>query len=512
MPGNGPNALGSLTRSDFGLGPPSPYAASDRSAAPAPVIPLFRDESFERPSTAPENSPPLPASQWTRPPNRLRKDQQRETSHLTSLQGSRTHGSSGDDVLAAPSSRIPDEPPRLTLRHVRTDSARTFIDILDAQSEIKPLDFKRRVQATGAKDYGEDVADRNIAVNGVDINSPQVQKFYATAVNDAANSALPYDHTRSTFLKDIANSTLPSARPSHFPSAPSPLVTKENPKTRPRTKSLNSASYNPPSKFSCRFVAEPVGFFPQDDVLSHSKAIINYSAMPIRHKSLNSHTTNRASAALATANQASVRPLNIQKGGMSREFVTHPSVDPLDQTAAPAHGARVRRSRSPVELPIAKQMAKPQSEFITVVKRNTGSPIPDLGHEDIVSDDPRSIERPSNERSSRKSSLSKRESGSSSSFASTPRATSKRHSLHSFHPSTASSIASREMVAPFTPLSYPRDRTRRVRGVDGVPEVNGVVSAAYFEGCSDVDVDPALDAAPSPCECPLYSLWFSSFC
>lgn len=37
-----------------------------------------------------------------------------------------------------------------------------FIDILDAQGELKPYDFRSRVQASGSRDYGEDVADRNI--------------------------------------------------------------------------------------------------------------------------------------------------------------------------------------------------------------------------------------------------------------------------------------------------------------------------------------------------------------
>ncbi|KAL7811344.1 hypothetical protein V8C26DRAFT_408817 [Trichoderma gracile] len=37
-----------------------------------------------------------------------------------------------------------------------------FVDILDAQGELKPYDFKSRVQASGSRDYGEDVADRNI--------------------------------------------------------------------------------------------------------------------------------------------------------------------------------------------------------------------------------------------------------------------------------------------------------------------------------------------------------------
>ena len=41
-----------------------------------------------------------------------------------------------------------------------------WVDILDAQWEIKPADFHSRVAAAGVRDYGEDVADRNIALNG----------------------------------------------------------------------------------------------------------------------------------------------------------------------------------------------------------------------------------------------------------------------------------------------------------------------------------------------------------
>ncbi|KFA60141.1 hypothetical protein S40285_09614 [Stachybotrys chlorohalonatus IBT 40285] len=54
-----------------------------------------------------------------------------------------------------------------------------FVDILDAHGSLRPLDFRARIQATGARDYGEDVADRNLAVNGVDLSSPIVQEFYA---------------------------------------------------------------------------------------------------------------------------------------------------------------------------------------------------------------------------------------------------------------------------------------------------------------------------------------------
>ncbi|KAH7324736.1 hypothetical protein B0I35DRAFT_169015 [Stachybotrys elegans] len=54
----------------------------------------------------------------------------------------------------------------------------THVDILDAQSELRPSSFQARLRATGARDYGEDVADRNIIVNGVNLTSPAVQQYY----------------------------------------------------------------------------------------------------------------------------------------------------------------------------------------------------------------------------------------------------------------------------------------------------------------------------------------------
>lgn len=41
--------------------------------------------------------------------------------------------------------------------------ASAFVDILDARGEIKPSDFRSRIEAAGSRDYGEDVADRNLA-------------------------------------------------------------------------------------------------------------------------------------------------------------------------------------------------------------------------------------------------------------------------------------------------------------------------------------------------------------
>ncbi|PHH50677.1 hypothetical protein CFIMG_003414RA [Ceratocystis fimbriata CBS 114723] len=50
-------------------------------------------------------------------------------------------------------------------------TSRAFVDILDAQSVIKHSNLLSRVQATGVRDYGEDVADRNNAGNSFAISS-----------------------------------------------------------------------------------------------------------------------------------------------------------------------------------------------------------------------------------------------------------------------------------------------------------------------------------------------------
>lgn len=52
-----------------------------------------------------------------------------------------------------------------------------YVDILDVT--FRPSDFKTRIKATGTRDYGEDVAERNLGVNGVDLNSPAVIGFYS---------------------------------------------------------------------------------------------------------------------------------------------------------------------------------------------------------------------------------------------------------------------------------------------------------------------------------------------
>lgn len=60
-----------------------------------------------------------------------------------------------------------------------------FVDILDAQGEIKPSNFRSRIQASGTRDYGEDVADRNMVET---LPSPRTRGVYSSL----SGSVLPY--------------------------------------------------------------------------------------------------------------------------------------------------------------------------------------------------------------------------------------------------------------------------------------------------------------------------------
>ncbi len=66
-------------------------------------------------------------------------------------------------------------------RYASVRSVQTFrsVDLLDARGEFRPSDFRARLAASGTRDYGEDVADRNIGENGVILSSTPVQTFCA---------------------------------------------------------------------------------------------------------------------------------------------------------------------------------------------------------------------------------------------------------------------------------------------------------------------------------------------
>lgn len=84
-------------------------------------------------------------------------------------------------------------------KSIRSNGSRGYVDLLDAQSELKPSDFHGRIKAAGTRDYGEDVADRNIGVNGCNLDSQPVRAFYAVG-RRASSRASTLDQPRPSPL------------------------------------------------------------------------------------------------------------------------------------------------------------------------------------------------------------------------------------------------------------------------------------------------------------------------
>ncbi|POS78385.1 hypothetical protein DHEL01_v203214 [Diaporthe helianthi] len=151
--------------------------AWDSTSAPAPFVP--RHPSLvvvveDRPRTA--ASTHSVSRDWSQSPARPRREPRkppvsfRKPSSLSSMsnayQNTAHTGGSENDINS------------LASRLRRTNGSRSSLgslkskDILDAQEEIHPTDFRSRVQAAGARDYGEDVADRNITRHRYENLSP----------------------------------------------------------------------------------------------------------------------------------------------------------------------------------------------------------------------------------------------------------------------------------------------------------------------------------------------------
>ncbi|KAH7146309.1 hypothetical protein EDB81DRAFT_883728 [Dactylonectria macrodidyma] len=178
--GNGPNVLDKLQqaakkRSTPQLGSiiPSGSDTFPDFAAPSPLIPRFRDSSIGRPTSAPY-SPRLSI-------------RSRSVGRASPVMILRPDNDSIQEELTPP---VPPIPPKHRRRRSSLGSNR-FIDILDAQGEFKPSNFRSRVEAAGAREFGEDVADRNMGINSSDLSSQAVQAFYRSSVGSFDHWAAP---------------------------------------------------------------------------------------------------------------------------------------------------------------------------------------------------------------------------------------------------------------------------------------------------------------------------------
>jgi len=223
--GNGPNVLDEIQRS---RAKKDGYRQSTISRAPSirtsfadapPDIARWREDAYGRPMTAPHNGKPERGY-------RIGIGEGRTRSGFTTRSPpvfhnhARLNSLQSDSRKYAPSLPIsPPSPPSPPLRDIRTYqptkvtddsipftgftppfvphhqrhgsnmSHKSYVDILDAHSNIRPSQdvSKHRAKASGMRNYGEDVADRNIADFGggskLDLNSPQfsyLKTIYST--------------------------------------------------------------------------------------------------------------------------------------------------------------------------------------------------------------------------------------------------------------------------------------------------------------------------------------------
>ena len=150
------------------------------SSAPPPPIPSAPSGTSERPSTAP-SSQPFHVSRARAEPKRARAPRRQGPPYKLPPKIWPT-SSATSAALGEPNSPLrPPAPPFAASERaasISSASSRGFVDLLDAQWAIKPSDFRTRVQAAGARDYGEDVADRNMHGKGFDLRSPRDQEVY----------------------------------------------------------------------------------------------------------------------------------------------------------------------------------------------------------------------------------------------------------------------------------------------------------------------------------------------
>ncbi|KAL8399998.1 hypothetical protein RB594_000416 [Gaeumannomyces avenae] len=184
--GNGPNVLDTLSKSaKFRQTQVSLGSHNIDPAAPAPTIPLHSagiiSSNADVPPYEGTNPAPAPASKrrnsFRAPPLSFRKPRDQ------SVRASRSETPEFAQYGAGFTQVFP--PAHHTTSHKRNSSLFSelgkSVDVLDAHSEISRADFRTRVQAEGAKEFGEDVADRNLFSHTTYTLDPsQVQAFYGT--------------------------------------------------------------------------------------------------------------------------------------------------------------------------------------------------------------------------------------------------------------------------------------------------------------------------------------------
>ncbi|PSR78026.1 hypothetical protein BD289DRAFT_486228 [Coniella lustricola] len=178
------------------LHPPASLERRQKSSSVSSGVNVYRPKTPQRPAREPR-----------RPPVSYRKPGS-FSSTSTVFQSPRADQESTDDDWSVAASRKRSE-------SVASSTCRRAKDLLDAADEIKPRDFRSRLKATGAKDYGEDVADRNIRSNAPSTfhTSLSANNYTSPAAATRSNPALAY--TPRGALKSHSRKHIPDSQTSH---------------------------------------------------------------------------------------------------------------------------------------------------------------------------------------------------------------------------------------------------------------------------------------------------------
>ncbi|OTB08272.1 hypothetical protein M426DRAFT_317387 [Hypoxylon sp. CI-4A] len=222
--GNGPNILEQFQKSH----PHLRGSPLDDASAPPPTVPRV----LERPNTAPTHqSPegsnrPISHSGTNKPlpqPPQKRHGPYRLPSKLSI---DRNDDTANRSIYSVPSPTFVRDR-NSSIFSGDSGSTRRFVDLLDAQSFIRPADFYGRVKANGTKDYGEDVADRNIIDNEPNHDDfVQIQELHAMRMA----LGIEVDQPRSSRKRHSMGSEL-RTKPtiSHFQSNLPSIESEQNP-------------------------------------------------------------------------------------------------------------------------------------------------------------------------------------------------------------------------------------------------------------------------------------------
>lgn len=420
--GNGPDVVDTLSRgrpimsqTQLPLDDPS----LDDQPAPAPGVPLYRNESAERPRTAPNGRPP--SFIFSGSVKRLKKNQVKRAPPVSfRLFTNSTNGS------MAPASRPASQGsvftladnPQLAPAHsrsnsIRSDGGKGFKDILDAHSEIAPSNFWARVKATGARDYGEDVADRNLGQNGYDLESTQVQSYYAKS-----SAPIPNNASVASLSQRSSRTSMREATQTKWPKAPTLRpVPKGFAASVPRYKSTESGLYNNVKTTGGGHLIRRVSV----NTYMPATSLNNTSSVPL--------TRTRGSSIKSEHNTK----LDMDFSELGAPIVLGPPKTPKE---------------------ISPRTPRIPRDSVLLAKKRAETIVSDRMVDEHSSPERIFPLRSATTRSPHRGSIS---TSSSSAAAYPPLSPRKRHSLHTLQSSTSSTIASRDSTtALFTPLAYPR--------------------------------------------------------